>query len=334
MGTWVFDGEKERTVTLLDALRNEYGNDVTIVYEPGLGYSRDKNEAGIARAVSAARGVDAIIAVVGEESILSGEAHCLADLNLVGAQGKLIEALSRTGKPLVTIVMAGRPLTIKKQLDESDAMLYSFHPGTMGGPALADLIFGKESPCGKTPVTFPAAVGQVPIYYSKNAGSRPAHGTETLIDDIPQEGGQTSLGNTSYWLDAGFGPLFPFGYGLSYGNFSYDNLSLDKTTYKKDDVITASVTLTNSGKHKATEVSQLYIRDHAGSVTRPVKELKGFERVTLAPGESATVTFNLPVSDLAFYGADMTKKVEAGDFTLWIGGDSDCNLSAPFSVTD
>lgn len=334
MGTWVFDGEKDKTVTLLDAFRKEYGNDITVIYEPALGYSRDKNEAGIARAVNAARGVDAVIAVVGEESILSGEAHCLADLDLVGAQGKLIEALSRTGKPLVTVVMAGRPLTIKKQIDESDAVLYSFHPGTMGGPALADLIFGKESPSGKTPVTFPARVGQIPIYYSKNAGSRPAHGTETLIDDIPQEGGQTSLGNTSYWLDAGFGPLFPFGYGLSYGKFDYADIALDKTSYSKDDCITATAKLTNSGKHKATEVAQLYIRDHAGSVTRPVKELKGFERVTLSPGESTTVTFRLPVSELAFYGADMKKDVEAGDFTLWIGGDSDCGLSTPFSVTD
>ncbi len=334
MGTWVFDGEKEKTVTLLDALRNEYGGDINIIYEPALGYSRDKNEAGIARAVNAARGVDAVIAVVGEESILSGEAHCLADLNLVGAQGKLIEALSHTGKPLVTVVMAGRPLTIKKQVDESDAVLYSFHPGTMGGPALADLIFGKESPSGKTPVTFPLAVGQVPIYYSKNAGSRPANGTETLLNDIPQEGGQTSLGNTSYWLDAGFGPLFPFGYGLSYGQFDYSDIAIDKDTYSKGDCIKATATLTNSGKHKATEVAQLYIRDHAGSVTRPVKELKGFERVTLSPGESTTVTFNLPVSELAFYGSDMAKKVEPGDFTLWIGGNSDCKLSTPFKVAN
>lgn len=155
MGTWVFDGEKDRTVTLLDALRNEYGDDVTVVYEPALGYSRDKNEAGISRAVNAARGVDAVIAVVGEESILSGEAHCLADLNLVGAQGKLIEALSRTGKPLVTVVMAGRPLTIKKQLDESDALLYSFHPGTMGGPGTCRPYFRQGKPERQDSCHFP-----------------------------------------------------------------------------------------------------------------------------------------------------------------------------------
>ncbi|MCH5216207.1 MAG: beta-glucosidase BglX [Muribaculaceae bacterium] len=332
LGTWVFDGDKTHTVTVLDGICKLYGDKVSVVYEPGLAFSRDDNKASIAKAVAAAHGVDAIIAVVGEEAILSGEAHSLADLNLVGGQSSLIEALAKVGKPLVTVVMAGRPLTIGKQVDESNALLYSFHPGTMGGEALAELIFGKVSPSGKLPVTFPKAVGQIPIYYNKNNTGRPALGNETLLKDIPLDAGQTSLGCTSFWMDAGFGPLFPFGYGLSYGDFKYSDIATDKDTYKVGDVIVASATLTNEGKYPATEVAQLYIRDHVGSVTRPVKELKGFKRQYLEPGESAQVVFELPVEQLAFYGIDMKKKVEPGDFTLWIGGNSDCQLSVSFKI--
>jgi beta-glucosidase len=334
MGTWVFDGEKEHTVTLRNALEQEYGKRVKVSYEPGLAYSRDKETAGIQKAVSAAKDVDAIVVVVGEESILSGEAHSMADLNLVGAQSELVEALAATGKPVVTIVMAGRPLTIGKEVEESSALIYSFHPGTMGGPALADILFGKVSPSGKTPVSFPRMVGQVPIYYSHNNSGRPAQGTETLIDNIPVEAGQTSLGCTSFWLDAGFGPLFPFGYGLSYGDFEYSNVSIDKSVYGENDTIVATATLTNRGSREATEVAQLYVRDKVGSVTRPIKELKGFKRVSLGAGKSTEVRFELPVEELSFYGIEMTKGVESGDFTLWIGGDSDCQQSVEFKVAN
>lgn len=332
LGTWVFDGEKEHTVTLVDALRERFGNKIDIVYEPGLKYSRERSDEGIARAVAAARNADVIIAAVGEESILSGEAHSVADLYLVGDQSRLIAELAKTGKPLVTIVMAGRPLTVGMEADASDALLYAFHPGTMGGPALTDLIFGVESPSGKTPVTFVKHVGQVPTYYSHNNTGRPASGTETLLDDIELEAGQTSLGCTSFWLDAGFGPLYPFGYGLSYGKFGYSDLRLDKDVYGTDDTIAVSFTLTNSGSRKATEVAQLYVTDKVGSVTRPVRELKGFRRVSLAPGESTDVTFELPVSSLAFYGIDMTRGVEPGEFAVAVGGDSDCSLSKDFEI--
>lgn len=332
MGTWVFDGQKDHTVTLLDAFKDQWGGRVKVIYEPGLAYSRDTETSGIDRAVAASRGADAIVAVVGEEAILSGEAHSMADLNLVGAQSELIGRLAKTGKPLVTVVMAGRPLTIGKEVEESDAVLYSFHPGTMGGPALADILMGEISPSGRTPVTFAKTVGQLPMYYSHKNTGRPAAGTEVLIDDIELEAGQTSLGCTSFWLDAGFGPLFPFGYGLTYGDFRYSNVKTDKNAYGKDDTIHASAVLTNSGKREATEVVQLYVRDLVGSVTRPVKELKEFRRVTLAPGESVTVDFDLPVSELAFYGQDMQRNVEAGEFTLGIGPDSDTELSCSFTV--
>lgn len=332
MGTWTFDGEKGHTVTPLAALRSAYGSKVRIIYVPTLAYSRDTNTAEFDKAVEQARKADAVVAFVGEEAILSGEAHSLADLSLVGAQAALIDALSKAGKPLVTVVMAGRPLTIGKQVEQSSAVLYSFHPGTMGGVAIADLLMGKEVPSGKTPVTFPKTVGQVPIYYSHNNGGRPATRKETLMNGIPVEAGQTSLGCTSFWLDAGFDPLFPFGFGLSYGKFDYSGLSLDKAAYAAGDTIAATVTLTNSGKMAATEVVQLYVRDKVGSVTRPVKEIKAFRRVTLKPGESTEVNFSLPVSALAFYGIDMQRRVEPGDFTLWIGGDSNCSLSSDFKV--
>lgn len=332
LGTWVFDGEKDHTVTLLDALRDRFGDKTAIIYEPGLDYSRHRSDDGIARAVAAARSADVIIAAVGEESILSGEAHSVADLNLVGDQSRLIAELAKTGKPLITVIMAGRPLTIGREADASDAVLYAFHPGTMGGPALADLIFGVESPSGKTPVTFVKHVGQVPTYYSRNNTGRPASGSETLLDDIELEAGQTSLGCTSFWLDAGFGPLYPFGYGLSYGKFDYSDLSLDKDVYGAGDTIAVSFRLTNSGSRKATEVAQLYVTDKVGSVTRPVRELKGFRRVSLAPGEDTVVRFELPVSDLAFYGIDMTRAVEPGAFAVAVGGDSDCTLSQDFEI--
>ena len=228
--------------------------------------------------------------------------------------------------------MAGRPLTIGREVEESDAVLYAFHPGTMGGPALADILFGKVVPSGKTPVTFPKMVGQLPMYYAHNHTGRAPSGKETLIDDIPLEAGQTSLGCTSFYMDAGFGPLFPFGYGLSYTTFGYDKIRLSADKLKTGDTLTATVEVANTGKYAGTEVVQLYVRDKVGSITRPVKELKGFQRVGLQPGETKMVTFTLPVSDLAFWNIDKKKVVEPGDFTLWLGTNSDEGLSAEFEV--
>lgn len=334
MGTWVFDGEKSHTVTPLAAIRKQFGDKLQILYEPGLSYSRDRNTSDIAKAVSAASRADVILAFVGEEAILSGEAHCLADLNLQGAQSELIEAVAKTGKPLVTIVMAGRPLTIGKETELSDAVLYMFHPGTMGGPALADLLWGKAVPSGKTPVTFPKMVGQIPVYYAHNNTGRPATKKETLLDDIQVEAGQTSLGCTSFYMDAGFDPLFPFGYGLSYTTFTYSNIRLSATELKKDDVLTVTFDLENTGNYEGTEIAQLYVQDKVGSVTRPVKELKRFSRITLKPGEKKNVSFELPVSELAFWNIDMKHVVEAGDFNLWVAPDSQSGSPISFKVTD
>lgn len=332
MGTWVFDGEKAHTQTVLTALKEMYGDKVQFIYEPGLGYSRDKNTGNISKAVSAATRADAVLVCIGEESILSGEAHSLADLHLQGAQNELIAALAKAGKPLVTVIMAGRPLTIEQEVNLSDAVLYAFHPGTMGGPAIADLLFGKVAPSGKTPVTFPKMVGQIPVYYAHNNTGRPASRQETLIDAIPLEAGQTSLGCTSFYMDAGFDPLFPFGYGLSYTTFGYDNLQLANDKLAANGTLEISFDLTNTGKYDGTEVVQLYVQDTFGSVTRPVKELKGFQRVPLKQGEKKTVTFSLSVEELAFWNIDMQKVVEPGEFNLWVGPSSAEGLQTTFTV--
>ena len=327
LGTWAFDGEKSHTVTPLMALRERFPGKVN--YVP-YGYSRERRTR-FDDIVSAARRADVVLVFLGEEAILSGEAHCLADLNLIGTQSELLAALKDAGRPVVATVMAGRPLTIERDLPNCQAMLYAFHPGTMGGPALANLIFGDVNPSGKTPVTFLRTVGQVPMYYSHNMTGRPYKG-ETLLNDIALEAGQTSLGNTSYYLDYGARPLFPFGYGLSYTTFDYSDIALDKTVYPADGMITVSFKLANTGAYDGTEVAQIYVRDLVGSVTRPVKELKHFERVALKAGEQRTVQVQIPVSELAFCGLDGAWKVEPGDFQLWVSGDSDSGQPVSFKV--
>ena len=328
LGTWAFDGQKEHSVTPLAALRKEYD----VIWEPGLSYSRDKNTSEFAKVRRAAAQAEAAVVFVGEEAILSGEAHSLSDLNLQGAQSELIAEVAKAGKPVVVVVLAGRPLTIERDLANCDAMLYSFHPGTMGGPALADLIKGDAVPSGKLPMTFLRAAGQAPFYYNHNNTGRPCNGTETLLEDIPIAAGQTSLGCTSYYLDTGYGPLFPFGYGLSYTTFEYGKPSVEKSDLGRDDVLRVSFDLKNTGRYEGTEVAQLYVQDKVGSVVRPVKELKRFERVTLAPGETRTLTFELPVSELAFWNIDMEYVVEPGDFRLWVAGDSASGEPVDFHV--
>ena len=332
LGTWTFDGDAAHTVTPLKAIKELYGKDVQVIYEPGLTFTREFDKGGIAKAVKAAKKADVILAFMGEEAIMSGEAHCLTDITLKGDQRAMIAALKATGKPLVLNIMAGRPLELDFEIANSDAILYSFHPGTMGGPAIAQLIFGDETPSGKTPITFPKNVGQIPIYYNHNMTGRPYNGSETMLYDIPLRAGQTSLGNTSYWLDSTFEPEFPFGYGLTYTTFEYGATAVADAEVGENDVLKVTATLKNTGKKEATEVVQLYVRDLVGSVTRPVRELKGFQRVTLAPGEQTEVVFELSIQDLAFYGKDMVKKVEPGKFQVWIAGDSASGTLAEFEV--
>lgn len=329
-GTWCFDLEKERTITPLASLTEMYGKK-NIIYSPGLDYSRSKSKEKFAEAVDAASKSDLVLYFCGEEAVLSGEAHSRADISLPGAQTELLRELKSTGKPVVMIVMAGRPLTLPEENTLADAILFNFHPGTMGGPAIASLLSGEVSPSGRLPVSFPYMSGQLPLYYNRKNTGRPAEGI-TLIDDIELEAGQTSTGCTSFYLDAGDGALFPFGYGLTYSAFSYSDPEISETEIATDGTITATCTITNTGNREATEVAQLYVRDLVGSYIRPVRELKGFNRLSLKPGESKTVTFTLPASELAFYGADGKSAVEPGDFHLWIAPDSQSGTPVKFTV--
>lgn len=332
LGTWSLDGEKSHTITPYKALTEMYGHQVEFLYEKTLEFSRDKNKSKFKNAVKQAKKADVIVAFIGEESILTGEAHSLAELNLQGVQSDLIKELKKTGKPLVLVIMAGRPLTIMNEVAQADAVLYVWHPGTMGGPAIADMLFGKTNPSGKLSVTFPKYVGQIPFHYNHNMTGRPASRRETLLNDIPLEPRQSSLGCTSYYLDAGFDPLFPFGFGLSYSSFEYSNLQLSTTVMTVNDSLTAKATIKNTSDVDGYEVVQLYVRDLVGSIARPVKELKGFQKIFLKAGESKTVAFHLKASELAFYGLDLTKKTESGDFDIWIGESSEKGLKGKFSV--
>jgi beta-glucosidase len=332
LGTWSLDGDKTHTITPYKALTEMYGNQVEFLYEKTLEFSRDKNKANFKNAITKAAKADIVVAFIGEESILTGEAHSLAELNLQGAQSDMIKELKKTGKPLVLVVMAGRPLTIMNEVGLADAVLYVWHPGTMGGPAIADMLFGKTNPSGKLPVTFPKYVGQIPLYYNHNMTGRPASKTETLLNDIPLEARQSSLGCTSYYLDAGFDPLFPFGFGLSYSSFEYSNLELAATEITVDGRLKVKASVKNASSVDGCEVVQLYVCDLVGSVARPVKELKGFQKIFLKAGETKTVEFVLPASELAFYGRDMQKKTEPGDFELWIGKSSAEGLKGQFRV--
>jgi len=330
LGTWSFDGDKNKTVTPLKALETEYSN-INYVYEPGLTYSRDKS-INFYKAIKAAESADVAVVFVGEEAILSGEAHCLTNINLMGQQSELLKAIKSTGKPVIMVVIAGRPLTIERDLPYADAVLYNFHPGTMGGMAIMDLLFGKENPSGRLPVTFVREVGQIPMYYNHNNTGRPAQDWIPALDDIPLEAPQTSLGNTSFYLDSGKDPLYPFGYGLSYSKFDYSNLQLSATEITVNGSLLANATIKNTSNVDGYEVVQLYVRDLVGSIARPVKELKGFQKIFLKAGESKTVKFNLKATDLSFYGRDLVKKTEPGDFEIWISKNSVEGLKGQFSV--
>lgn len=333
LGTWIFDGDPELSQTPLQAIRAFAGDRAEIRHVRALQTSRSRDTGDFDEALAAARASDAVVLFLGEESILSGEAHSRANIDLPGAQIELVRELRAAGKPVVAFILAGRPLTIENILQSVDALVFAWHPGAMGGPAIADVLFGVESPSGKLPVTFPRAVGQIPIYYAhKNTGKPATPETWVHMDDLPVRGAQAAFGMTSHHLDAGYTPLFPFGYGLSYAQFTYSDLQLSRSAPGMGETLTVQALLTNSGAVEAEEVVQIYIRDLVGDVTRPVKELKGFQRVRLRPGESRAVSFELTSADLAFYGQDMRLMTEPGEFHVWVGGSSDAELRALFRL--
>jgi len=328
MGTWVMDGRPKDVETPLAALRSQLGEG-RVFYAPGLRNSRDASRAGFAAALDAARRADVVVFFLGEEQILSGEARSRAFLNLPGAQDDLVAAIAALGKPMAAVIMAGRPLTFQETAARVNAVLYAFHPGSMGGPALADLLFGRGTPSGKLTATFPRTVGQVPIYYAHLNTGRPA----------PQDASGIPVGNpaqpegyTSKYIDADFTPEYPFGYGLSYTRFDYSNLKLSSAFMTRTGTVTVSADIANTGNREGTEIVQLYIRDLVASVAQPVRALKGFRRVPLGPGEKSTVSFTLDAAALAFYNQHNQLVTEPGRFQVWIAPDSAHGVEGEFTL--
>ncbi len=316
LGTWIFDGDPSLSITGVDGIRNLVGAKVDVRYVRAMETSRSRETGPFDEAVDIASSSDVVLLFLGEEAILSGEAHSRADINLPGAQAELTRRIRETGKPVVAIILAGRPLTLTNIVDEVDAILYAWHPGTMGGPAIADLLFGVESPSGKLPATFPRMVGQIPIYYNQKNSGKPAIAGEIIhIDDIDPNAPQTSLGMSAFHLDAGFMPLFAFGHGLSYASFRYENIRVNAAEIAIGQSLIISADLTNHGDVAADEVVQLYVRDLVGNVTRPVRELKGFKRVRLEPGETRAIEFELSTDDLAFMAAKIRSSLSQVIFT-------------------
>ncbi|MDX1403575.1 MAG: glycoside hydrolase family 3 N-terminal domain-containing protein [Woeseiaceae bacterium] len=333
LGTWIFDGDPTLSVTGVEGIRDLVGASVDVRFAPALQTSRSRETDAFDEALQLVADSDAAVLFLGEEAILSGEAHCRADISLPGAQAELVRRVRELGKPVIAVILAGRPLVLSDIVDEVDAILYAWHPGTMGGAAIADLLFGVEAPSGKLPATFPRMVGQIPIYYNqKNTGKPGRAGEITLIDDIEVQAPQTSLGMAACHLDAGVLPLFPFGHGLSYTEFRYGNIKLSGNEISPGDSLTISAEVTNVGEVAADEVVQLYVRDLVANVTRPVRELKGFRRVRIEPGQTITVDFVLHTGDLAFFGRDNRLIVEPGAFHVWIGGSSEADLQEAFRV--
>ncbi len=324
IGSWSAAGDrKTRPVTLLEGLQARAPDGTTVTYAHGASYrfgDEDKRD-GFAEAIALAQKSDVIIAAMGERWDMTGEAASRTALDLPGAQTALLKELKKTGKPIILVVMSGRPNSIGWADANVDAILHAWYPGTMGGHAIADVLYGDYNPSGKLPVTFPRTVGQVPIHYDmKNTGR-------------PIELGAPGAKYVSRYLNTPNTPLYPFGYGLSYTSFAYSPVTLDKAQIAPGETLTASVTVTNSGARDGAEVVQLYVRDLVGSVTRPVKELKGFEKIMLKKGESRTVRFTLTDADLAFTRADMSWGSEPGKFKLWIGPSSAKGSEAAFELT-
>lgn len=324
IGSWSAAGDREtRPVTLLEGLKARAGTGVTVEHVRGASYefAAAPSTDGFAAALAAARRADVIVAAMGEKWDMTGEAASRTSLDLPGNQTALLKQLVATGKPVVLVVMSGRPNTLAWEDANVAAIVHAWYPGTQGGHAIADVLFGDYNPSGRLPVTFPRTVGQVPIHYDmKNTGR-------------PIELGEPGAKYVSRYLDIGNDPLYRFGYGLSYTTFAYSPVTLSAPTMGAGGTITASATITNTGSRAGEEVVQLYVRDLVGSVTRPVQELKGFEKIALQPGESRTVEFTLRPADLAFTRADNVHGWEPGAFQLWIAPSSGAKAAAPVTFT-
>lgn len=317
IGNWAAAGRPEDAVTILAGLRRAVSSGTRVLVAKGVEVQGD-DTSGIAEAVSAARQADAVILVLGEREDMSAEAANRATVDLPGRQLDLAKAVVRTGKPVVAVLANGRPLAIPWLADSVPAILETWFLGVEMGTAVADVLFGDANPSGKLPVSFPRVTGQLPLYYNHKSTGRPPSEQERF---------------TSKYLDVPWTPLFPFGHGLSYTTFAYRNLRLSTARAALGDSITVSVDVANTGSRAGDEVVQLYLEDEVGSVTRPVRELRGFRRITLAPAQTTTVTFTVGPAELAFYGPDMERIVEPGFFTVHVGTSSAETQPARFELT-
>jgi beta-glucosidase len=334
LGTWIPDGRDEDSQTPLAAIRSQVGDKVEVLYVPGLKDDLDRSTEGFSAAAAAARKADVVLLIVGERANLSGEASSRAIIDLPGAQNELVAAVVAAGKPVVLVVQAGRPLTIGKQVALVDGVLYAWHAGTMAGPALADLLWGVESPSGKLPVTFPKTVGQVPLYYNHMNTGRPPRPYDFARDNQVDDEIDSDLGYNSNYLDVSPYPFYPFGYGMSYTTFVYDSVELSTNKLRAGQTLAVRAPVKNTGEVAADEVVQLYVRDAVGSLIRPVRELKQFRRVHLEPGERQVIEFALPADALAFYNNEEQLVLEPGGFEIYVGGSSLAPLAGEFEVVD
>ncbi|MFI5350573.1 MAG: glycoside hydrolase family 3 C-terminal domain-containing protein, partial [Elusimicrobiota bacterium] len=327
IGSWSGDGRSTEAVTIVAGLRAALPN-ARVVFATGCLTSGD-SEAGFAEAVSAAKSADAVVLALGEAGDMTGEASSRASIDLPGRQLQLAEAVIAAGKPTAVVLLNGRPLTLSALVERAPAILEAWQPGTEAGNAIADVLFGDANPGGKLPMTFPRAVGQIPLYYNhKNTGRPPVEG-DRVNTGHPLE---DSNHYTSKYLDLPVTPLFPFGWGLSYANFRLSGLAVYPAKIQPDQKADVTVYVENTGARAGDEVVQLYIRRNAASITRPVAELKGFSRVTLQPGEKRRLDFNLGPKKLGFYGLDMKFGVEPGDYEITVGTSSIGGLTARLSV--
>lgn len=328
-GTWSVAANFSKAISLLTGLKEVGGGNVNIVTALGanldedsvfveratmfgktLKYDTRPHDVILQEALAIANKSDVIVAALGEASEMSGESSSRSDIEIPASQKDLLKALVKTGKPVILVLFTGRPLALKWENENVPSILNVWFGGSEAGYAIADVLFGEVNPSGKLSTTFPQNIGQVPIYYNHKNTGRPL-----------QEGKWFSKFRSNY-LDVSNDPLYPFGYGLSYSTFNYSDIKLSSTQLKGNQTLTATINITNSSSRDGKEVVQLYIRDIIGSVTRPVKELKGFQKIELKAGESKTVTFNITPNDLKFYNYDLKYDWEAGDFEIMIGGNS------------
>ncbi|WP_439696740.1 beta-glucosidase BglX [Mucilaginibacter sp. AW1-7] len=327
LGTWILAGEWQKSISVMQGIKNVVGDGVTINYAKGSNITEDTEfikrlnfgpgmvtidpkpaDELLTEAIDAANKSDVIVAVVGESQSMSGESSSRSDIDIPEPQKNMLKALSKLGKPMVIVLFNGRPLTLTWENEHASAILDVWAPGTEAGNAIADVLFGQYNPAGKLTATFPRSVGQIPIYYNhKNTGR-------------PYTSGPTKF--KSNYLDISNDPLYPFGYGLSYTTFGYSDVKLSKTTLKGNETLTATATVTNTGKYAGEEVVQLYISDPVASISRSVKELKNFKKISLQPGESKEVSFSITPEQLKFYNSQLKYDWEPGKFVIEIGTNS------------